>query len=85
MRKRKIENGLTVNPIAGTRVITLGVDVAKEQRKGRLGFALQHTDHTEKYWIQGGKTFEEDHLFPGRMDRSPVISVLSSGVARTSS
>jgi phosphatidylserine/phosphatidylglycerophosphate/cardiolipin synthase-like enzyme len=61
MRKRKTENGLTVNAIAGTHVVTLGLDLAKKQRKMCLGFALQRTDHTEneKYWMQGMKTFEE--------------------------
>lgn len=47
MRKRKTENGLTVNAIAGTHVVTLGLDLASAQRKGCLGFALQRTDHTE--------------------------------------
>jgi phosphatidylserine/phosphatidylglycerophosphate/cardiolipin synthase-like enzyme len=61
MRTRKSENGLTVNAIAGTHVVTLGLDLAAGKRKGCLGFALQRTDHTEdeKYWMQGTKTFVE--------------------------
>lgn len=61
MRNRKKKNGLTVNAIAGTYVVTLGLDLDKDARKGCLGFAVQREDHTEdeKYWMRGSKTFEK--------------------------
>jgi phosphatidylserine/phosphatidylglycerophosphate/cardiolipin synthase-like enzyme len=61
MRKKRVDAGLTVNAVAGTHVVTLGLDLADPQRKGCLGFAIQREDHTEdeKYWMSGMKTFEE--------------------------
>ncbi len=60
MRKKLTRSGLTVNAIAGTHVVLLGFDLAPEQRRGCLGFAIQRQDHTEheRYWLSGMKTFE---------------------------
>jgi len=60
MRARKTTQGLTVNAIAGTHVVFLGLNLSAERRKGCLGFAIQREDHTEneKYWMSGTKTFE---------------------------
>lgn len=60
MRNRKNNDGLTVNAIAGTYVVTLGFDLDDEKRKGCLGFAIQREDHAEdeKYWMRGIKSFE---------------------------
>jgi phosphatidylserine/phosphatidylglycerophosphate/cardiolipin synthase-like enzyme len=59
MRKRKTNSGLTVNAIAGTHVVVLGLDLSDAKRVGCLGFAIQREDHTEdeKYWMSGMKTF----------------------------
>ncbi len=69
MRKKRTSSGLTVNAIAGTHVITLGLDLAAKQRKGCLGFAIQREDHTEdeRYWMSGMKTFKatDPGLGPG--------------------
>jgi phosphatidylserine/phosphatidylglycerophosphate/cardiolipin synthase-like enzyme len=61
MRNRKKKSGLTVNAIAGTHVVTLGLDLDDNTRKDCLGFAVQREDHTEdeKYWMRGSKTFEK--------------------------
>jgi phosphatidylserine/phosphatidylglycerophosphate/cardiolipin synthase-like enzyme len=61
MRKKQTENGLTVNAIAGTHVVLLGLDLTDARRSGCLGFAIQREDHTEdeRYWMKGAKTFKE--------------------------
>lgn len=60
MRIKSVEGGLTVNAIAGTHVVLLGLDLAEARRAGCLGFAVQREDHTEdeRYWMTGMKTFE---------------------------
>ena len=69
MRKRKTKTGLTVNAVAGTHVVTLGLDLSDHRRKDCLGFAIQREDHVEdeKYWMLGMKTFEatDPGLGPG--------------------
>lgn len=61
MRKRVVKEGITVNAIAGTHVVTLGFDLAETRRSGCLGFAIQREDHTEdeRYWMDGMKTFKQ--------------------------
>ena len=60
MRKKTTNKGLTVNAIAGTYVVLLGLDLAASKRKGCLGFAIQREDHEENetYWMTGMKTFQ---------------------------
>ncbi len=60
MRTRKQEHGLTVNVIAGTHVVYMGLDLAAAKRPGCLGFAVQRVDRTddERTWMRGIKTFE---------------------------
>ncbi|MEO8388777.1 phospholipase D-like domain-containing protein [Polaromonas sp.] len=69
MRKRISKGGLTVNAIAGSYVVVLGLNVSEVKRKGLRGFAIKRTDHTEgeSYWMCGTKTFEsvEPHPAPG--------------------
>jgi len=61
MRRKRTTDGLTVNAVAGTHVVLLGLDLAEAQRRGCLGFAIQREDHTEheRYWLSGTKTFKE--------------------------
>jgi phosphatidylserine/phosphatidylglycerophosphate/cardiolipin synthase-like enzyme len=61
MRKRKVVDGVTVNCVAGTHVVSLGMDLTDERRKGCHGFAIQREDLTEdeRTWLRGLKTFEE--------------------------
>jgi hypothetical protein len=61
MRLKRVVNGLTVNAIAGTHVVTLGFDLTDAARKNCLGFAIQREDHTENesYWMSGMKVFEK--------------------------
>ena len=59
MRTRKKEHGLTVNAVAGSYVVMLGLDIAKPQRKNLLGFAIKREDFAEgeTYWLKGAKSF----------------------------
>jgi phosphatidylserine/phosphatidylglycerophosphate/cardiolipin synthase-like enzyme len=61
MRNLGESQGLKVNVIAGTHVVTLGLDLEGESRTGCLGFAIQREDHTEQKtaWMMGTKTFAE--------------------------
>lgn len=54
-------DGVIVNAIAGTHVVTLGLDLDDARRAGCLGFAIQREDHTEdeRIWMSGMKTFAE--------------------------
>jgi len=69
MRKKFVGSGLTVNTVAGTHVVMLGLDLSDAKRKNCLGFAIQREDHTEdeRYWMSGTKTFEatDPNLGPG--------------------
>ena len=60
MRKRKTIKGLTVNAIAGTSVVMLGMDMTDAARVGCLGFAIRRTRHdtNEVDWLRGMKSFE---------------------------
>jgi len=61
MRDRKTSQGLTVQAIAGSYVVLLGINMNRGDCDGHLGFAIHRTDHTEEeaYWLEGMKTFEE--------------------------
>ena len=61
MRDRKTSQGLTVQAVAGSHVVLLGMNLQREQCNGLLGFAIHRTDHTEQeaYWLEGMKTFAE--------------------------
>ena len=61
MRKRRSKEGVTVNAIAGTHVVTLGMDLDEARRAKCLGFAIQREDHIEdeRYWMTGMKAFRE--------------------------
>jgi phosphatidylserine/phosphatidylglycerophosphate/cardiolipin synthase-like enzyme len=59
MRNKEQKGDLSVQAIAGTHVVLLGMDLAEQDCPGLLGFALRREDHTEgeKYWLSGYKTF----------------------------
>ncbi len=66
MRKKKTKGDLSVQAIAGTHVVLLGMDFPEANCPGLLGFALRREDHTEgeKYWLSGYKTFASVEPFP---------------------
>src|SRR4051812_1537210 len=61
MRATQTNNGVTVNAVAGTRTVFLGLDLAEAKRAGCLGFAIQRHDPVlqETVWLRGRKTFAE--------------------------
>jgi phosphatidylserine/phosphatidylglycerophosphate/cardiolipin synthase-like enzyme len=81
MRKRVSKSGLTVNAVAGSYVVVLGLDVSEAKRKGLRGFAIKRTDKTadESYWMTGMKTFEsvEPHPAPGGQYSSLIHPIQS--------
>src|SRR6266576_1293883 len=66
MRTKKTTGNLSVQAIAGTHVVLLGMDLPEQDCPGLLGFALRREDHTEgeKYWLSGYKTFASVEPFP---------------------
>jgi hypothetical protein len=69
MRKRTTDGGLSVNAIAGSYVVILGLNITDDMRAGLRGFAISRDDGTEgeTYWMQGTKVFKsvEPHPTPG--------------------
>jgi phosphatidylserine/phosphatidylglycerophosphate/cardiolipin synthase-like enzyme len=59
MRVRTVAGGLTVNAVAGSYVVVLGLNVDDPLRAGLRGFAIQREDKTEgeTFWMKGMKTF----------------------------
>lgn len=58
MRARRSAGGLTVQAIAGTHTVLLGLNLADPA--GCLGFGIRRIDHTEgeTTWLRGMKTFD---------------------------
>src|SRR5262245_40319199 len=59
MRNRKSNGGLTVNAVAGSYVVILGIDITGAMRRGLRGFAIKRSDAEEKetFWMSGTKVF----------------------------
>src|SRR5437870_9479852 len=66
MRNKEQKGDLSVQAIAGTHVVLLGMDFPEQDCAGLLWFALRREDHTEgeKYWLSGYKTFKSVEPFP---------------------
>lgn len=67
MRASKTSGGLKVNAIAGTYVVTFGLDFPEDECAGLLGFSFHRFDHTENeaYYLEAMKCFAEtDPGFP---------------------
>ncbi len=69
MRRKEQDGDLTVQAIAGTHVVLLGMNEPSDKCPGLLGFAIRRHDHVEGeiYWLSGYKTFAsvEPHPAPG--------------------
>jgi phosphatidylserine/phosphatidylglycerophosphate/cardiolipin synthase-like enzyme len=67
VRAWESEEGITVGAIAGTHVVTLGLDLSAARRRRCLGFAIRREDKTEgeSYWLRGMKSFPGVNLGPG--------------------
>ena len=67
MRAAQLSGGLKVNAIAGTYVVTFGLDLPPGQCEGLMGFSFHRRDHTEDeaYFLEAMKCFAEtDPGFP---------------------
>jgi phosphatidylserine/phosphatidylglycerophosphate/cardiolipin synthase-like enzyme len=47
VRQSAEQSGLTIQVVAGTYVVLIGMSVGAAQARGLLGFAIERTDHTE--------------------------------------
>ncbi len=79
MRKKEVNGPLSVQAIAGTHVVLLGMSMPQDKCPGLLGFAIRREDKTEgeTYWLKGYKTFESVEPHPTRgvaysTDRHPI-------------
>jgi phosphatidylserine/phosphatidylglycerophosphate/cardiolipin synthase-like enzyme len=75
MRQVTRNGSFTVQAIAGSYVVLLGIDMAEASTQGLLGFAIERIDKTEgeHYWLQGQKTFAETD--PGLPAGTPVSTL----------
>src|SRR5262245_53816521 len=75
MRVRTVAGGLTVNAVAGSYVVALGLNVDDSLRAGLRGFAIQREDKTEgeTYWMKGMKTFAGVEPHPAAGVLSPSL------------
>ncbi len=66
MRVRQANGGLSVNAVAGSYVVLLGINITEAMRRGLRGFAIRRADHTEheEYWMSGTKVFESVEPHP---------------------
>jgi phosphatidylserine/phosphatidylglycerophosphate/cardiolipin synthase-like enzyme len=67
MKVKKKRQGLTLQAVAGTNVVLLGIDMEQADCEGLRGFGIHRTDHGEQEasWVEGLKTFEAtDPGFP---------------------
>jgi phosphatidylserine/phosphatidylglycerophosphate/cardiolipin synthase-like enzyme len=66
MRVRTVASGLTVNAVAGSYVVVLGLNINDADRVGLRGFAIQREDKNEgeTFWMKGMKTFESVEPHP---------------------
>jgi len=68
MRIQESDAGLSVNAVAGSYVVVLGLNITEALRKGLCGFAIQRTDHgeNETYWMSGTKVFKSLEPHPAQ-------------------
>ena len=61
MRLRKTKDSLSLQAVAGSYVVLLGINYPKSECNGLMGFGIHRTDHEtdEAIWLHGLKTFKE--------------------------
>jgi len=75
MRVRTVAGGVTVNAVAGSYVVVLGLNVNDANRAGLRGFAIQRDDRTEgeTFWMKGMKTFQSVEPHPAAGEQFPSL------------
>jgi hypothetical protein len=65
-RTKNNDDGLSVNAVAGSYVVVLGLNIPDAMRQGLRGFGVKRTDHkeNESYWMSGTKVFESMEPHP---------------------
>ncbi|MBZ9741733.1 MULTISPECIES: phospholipase D-like domain-containing protein [unclassified Mesorhizobium] len=66
MRNHQTNKGLTVNAVAGSHVVILGLNITDAMRQGLRGFGIKRADKSEgeSYWMSGAKVFESVEPHP---------------------
>lgn len=79
MRARDTNGYFSLQAIAGSHVVILGMNVDKDHIAGLKGFAIERTDHTEKnkYWLPNFKTFKGK---PFEKDRRTYVNPIQEFV-----
>jgi hypothetical protein len=69
MRTTNSNGPLSVQAIAGTYIVLLGIDMEKTKTKGVLGFGIQRTNlkDNESVWLAGFKSFKQTNLPRGTL------------------
>ena len=70
MRAIKTNGSISVQAIAGTYVVLLGINMDETKKDGLLGFGIQRTDMTnnnEPVWLAGFKSFKNINLPRGTL------------------
>jgi len=84
MRKRASKGPLSVQAVAGSHVVLLGIDMEKARTDGVLGFAIERIDHNRnnrRDWLAGIKTFKSARVRRGALvptNEHPVQAFLWS-------
>jgi phosphatidylserine/phosphatidylglycerophosphate/cardiolipin synthase-like enzyme len=77
MRQTTRKDGISVRAYAGTTGVILAMNVAPEQKKGLLGFAIERIDGRsgKKEWLTGMLPFPHMQIRPGQLipsNRAPI-------------
>ena len=66
MRVRTVAGGLTVNAVAGSCVVALGLNINDADRAGPRGFAIRREDKTEgeTIWMKGRRRSRASSRIP---------------------
>jgi phosphatidylserine/phosphatidylglycerophosphate/cardiolipin synthase-like enzyme len=70
MRKKATKGPLTVQAIAGSYVVLLGINMDEQSSEGVLGFAIERIDHTNNNkhdWLAGFKVFPGTDIKKGTL------------------
>ncbi|MFL5341387.1 MAG: phospholipase D-like domain-containing protein [Gemmataceae bacterium] len=77
MRARSQKKSLSVQAVAGTEVVLLGLNVSAQAARGLLGFTVKRSQGKTHKWLAGGKTFSAKAAGEGADSRTfPIQAFL---------